>query len=260
MDDLDAAVALVYAQPPAGFVGARSALVRELKAAKRKEDAARVAALRRPTKLAWALGQAVRSAPEAAAAFFAAVAALADPDDLRRRTAELRGAVSDLVAAVEGVDPGDATAAFLGVAADPEATTALRLGRLAEIPAAGGFGGLGLGGGEPTPDDAGAPASAAAPTEPTEPDRAGDTLDEGAEAAAQREREEREERARAERLAALEVERAEAGAAELAAVQEVEAAEVALEAAEARLAGARRELERARATLAAVDDRSGDEG
>ena len=44
MDDLDADVALVYAQPPSGFVAARSALVKELKSAKRKDDAASVAA------------------------------------------------------------------------------------------------------------------------------------------------------------------------------------------------------------------------
>jgi hypothetical protein len=143
VDDLDDAIGLVYAQEPTGFVTARNTLVKELKAAKRKEDAAQVAALRRPTKLAWAMGAAVRSEPSAAASFQDAVAALAASGaDIRARTADLRKAVQALsaAAAVHGVDAGDAEAGFLAVAADPEAATALRQGRLADVPAAGGFG------------------------------------------------------------------------------------------------------------------------
>lgn len=181
MDDLDAAIALVYAQPPSGFVTARGALVKELKAAKRKEDAAAITALRRPTKQAWAVGEAVRRAPEPAAAYFAAIEALSGPGgDLRQRTADLRTAVTALVEAIEGVDGGDATAALLATAADPGATDALRRGRLAEVPVAGGFGGLSLGVGPAAPpqeaDDGDAagdgPAASAGPPEATAPDDA----------------------------------------------------------------------------------------
>jgi hypothetical protein len=259
VDDLDEAIALVYAQPPSGFVAARAALVKQLKADKCKDEAARVAALRRPTKLAWAIGDAVRRAPEPAKAFFAAVAGLEEPGaDLRQRTAELRKAIGGLVDAIEDVDPGAATAALLATAADPEAGTALRLGRLAEVPAGGGFGGLTL-----VPEAAAAAPSRAEPQErggegPASGDRATDTEPD------ERERQEREDEAkrqRAERLERLRAERQEAAAAEDAAAHRVEAARAAVEEAQAELERATRELDEARkaasAAAAALDEAAG---
>ena len=250
MDDLDAAVALVYAEPPAGFVAARAALVKELKAAKRKEDAARVAALRRPTKQAWALGEAVRRAPEAAAAFFDAVADLAQPGaDLRQRTNDLRAATSALVDAAGDVDPGEATAAFLAVAADPDATDALHRGRLAEVPAAGGFGGLTLG-----PVEAFVPAPATADEAPAGPqEQAGEPA--AAASTAEGERQEAAARARAERIAALAAERDRAVEAEDVAARLAQAAQVAVDEAEAELARARSALEDARRVATAAAER-----
>ncbi len=258
MDDLDAAVALVYAQPPSGFVAARTALVKELKAAKRKKDATEVAALRRPTKQAWALGEAVRRAPEAAAALFAAVAALANPDgDLRQRANDLRAVTGALVESAGGLDPGEATAALLAVAADPEATEALRRGRLAEVPATGGFGGLssdlapvphpveadgadGADGG----DDAG---TGAAPVPGDEESRGSANAD--------RERQEAEARARAEHLAALAAERDRAAEEEEAAARWVDTARGAVDEAEAELARASSALAAARMAAAAASER-----
>lgn len=250
MDDLDDAIALVYAQPPSGFVAARTALVKELKAAERKHDAAAVAVLRRPTKLAWALGEAIRRAPEAGAAFFSAIDALAEPGgDLRRRTADLRSAVASLVAAVEDVDPGEATAAFLATAADPGATADLRRGRLAELPATGGFGGLGFGlDPGPIQGEAGhAAAEAGAPRGAVEEeDEDSDATGRAAAEAAERERREQEARAQAEKLAALESERDAAAAAEAAAAERVEAARAVLVNAQAELDQATRALGDAR--------------
>lgn len=255
MDDLDAAVAVVYAQPPSGFVAARTALVKELKAAKRKEDATEVAALRRPTKQAWALGEAVRRAPEAAAAFFSAVAALAHPDgDLRQRTNDLRAATGALVEAAGDLDPGEATAALLAVAADPGATGALRRGRLAEVPASGGFGGLSSDPATvPDPveadgaDDADDPRTGAAPVP-------GDDGSRGS-AGADRERQEAEARARADHLAALVTERDRAVEEEEAAARRAEAAQGAVDEAEAELARASSALAAARTAAAAASER-----
>jgi len=247
VDDLESAIAHIYAEPPSGFVAARAALVKELKAAKRKGDAATVASLRRPTKLAWALGEAARQAPEAAAAFFAAVSALAQPDvDLRRRTTDLRGAVSDLVRAVEHSDTAEVTAALLATAADTSATADLRLGRLAEVPAAGGFGSSLIVGDESS--DAQEVRSGdeglAEEEEAVEADGSP-----GEDEAAARSRNEQEARIRAAHVAALEAETGEAARAEATAIRRVEAAHAALQEAQAELAAATCALEAARRRL-----------
>jgi len=252
VEDLNAAVALLYAQAPAGFVKARAALVKELKAVKRKEDAAEVARLRRPTKQAWALGEAVRRTPEEASEFFAAVAALAEPaGDFRQRTRALRAATAALTEATETMDPGEATAALLATAADPAATDALRLGRLAEVPAVGGFGGFGGVGGvdlgsapdAPAPRDAAGagaeqPESAGGSESAAEPE-----AERCRQWAAERERQEAEARAKTAHLAGLEAERDRTLDAEDALGQRVEAAQAAV-------AETQAELDRATGALA----------
>lgn len=55
--DLDAGVDELYATAPSGFVAARDDLARRLRVAGRREDAAAVKRLRRPTVAAWALNQ-----------------------------------------------------------------------------------------------------------------------------------------------------------------------------------------------------------
>ena len=52
MDDLDDRLDALYAGPPGEFIATRNALAKALKADGQDEEAARVAALRRPTKLA----------------------------------------------------------------------------------------------------------------------------------------------------------------------------------------------------------------
>jgi len=259
VEELSAAVARIYAELPSAFVAARAALVKEPKAAKRKEDAALVAALRRPTKQAWALGEAVRRAPEAASGFFAAVAALSQPTgDVRHRTTDLRVATATLVGAVAAMDPGEATGALLAIAADPVATDALRVGRLSEVPSGGGFGGLTL---MPEPSDQ--PEHAVDPTaqlrasaaeEAAGGDGAGDD-EPGTPRDAEREQREGEDRARAERIAALGAERDRAVAAEGTAARRVELAQTAADEAQAELVGATQELAGARAESAEASRR-----
>ncbi len=66
----------LYALPHDGFVAARDALAKALRAAGQREDAARVRQLRRPGVAAWALNQVARRDTEAVAALVAAGAEL----------------------------------------------------------------------------------------------------------------------------------------------------------------------------------------
>lgn len=59
-----AAVTELYAGPPAEFVSRRTELVRAAKAARQKDAATQIGALRKPSVAAWALNQVVRSRPE----------------------------------------------------------------------------------------------------------------------------------------------------------------------------------------------------
>ena len=59
-DGLAAATEELYALDPADFVGARTELVRRLRAGKQRELAAAVAKLRRPSPAAWAVNRLVR--------------------------------------------------------------------------------------------------------------------------------------------------------------------------------------------------------
>ena len=201
MDDIDARLDTLFAGAPAGFTGARDALARELRAEGRVEDAERVRALRRPSKLAAEINRLVREAPDRVEALLGAEAELAeaqgrivagagDADALRRAEAAESAALDAF--------PGDAAIrAALRFAARSEAERDdLRRGRLTRDPAAG--------------DEAGGPF-ALGPAQPrATPAREGPPVDELAEAraaraarAADRDDDAQEERLRAA-IAALE--------------------------------------------------------
>jgi hypothetical protein len=101
----------LYALDPTEFTAARNALAKELKAAGRKDEAAVVAALRRPPATAWALNQVARHDPdlvttalEAGSRLRAATDAAmgGDASGLRDASAEERAASGALVAAAAG--------------------------------------------------------------------------------------------------------------------------------------------------------------
>jgi len=96
----------LFATAPAEFVAARNALVKKLKAAKRRGDANAVGKLRRPGWPDWALNAVAREAPALVSEFAAAA------DELRTAQA----------AAIEGRDGPDLRTALRGLRA---ATTAL---------------------------------------------------------------------------------------------------------------------------------------
>jgi hypothetical protein len=170
--DLEHAIARVYGGPPEGFVGGRSDLAKELRAAGRREDAARVKGLRKPSRMAWALDAAALDAADAMGRLEAAVdgvrAAQSSGRDLRGAIGELRAAVRFLAdaaaaGAAERGHPVDGAAlvnAILAVIADAAAFDALRASRLVDIPEAGGLDLL----------TAGWPAAGAADATRVEPD------------------------------------------------------------------------------------------
>jgi hypothetical protein len=150
-DDVDAAVAALYAGPPDEFVAGRDALVRSLRAAARRDDAAAVKALRRPKAVARALNAARRHDPAAVADLVRAADAVGHAQqgggDVRTALDALRAAeraVTDAALAAtaggeRGVDAAATGAAVRAVLADPDALAALHAGRLVEVPAGGGF-------------------------------------------------------------------------------------------------------------------------
>ena len=104
MEEADA----LYEVRPEEFVEARTALAKELRRAGRRDDAAAVAKLRRPSVAAWALNQVARQAPDVVEAAVAAGAALraatdravaGDAGELRSATAAERVAANAVVKA-----------------------------------------------------------------------------------------------------------------------------------------------------------------
>lgn len=128
-------VAELYAVDPDAFVDARNRLVKELRAAGRREEAAQVAKLRRPPPATWALNQVSRRRPELVDAVLDAGALLrdamedalaGDPSGIRRSQSAERQAIDAAVAA----------AATVLDEAGRAATDALRLRMAASLRAA----------------------------------------------------------------------------------------------------------------------------
>jgi hypothetical protein len=110
----DDVVDRLYGLPHDAFVAERDAQVKELRAAGRRDEAAAVKALAKPTVAAWAVNQAVRSQARAAAGLWKAGNALAAAQDavlagkgsgadLRAATERERGALDPLVEAARGL-------------------------------------------------------------------------------------------------------------------------------------------------------------
>jgi hypothetical protein len=250
----------LYDLEPSAFTAARNALAKQLRADGRREDAAAVAGLRRPSLVAWALNQVARRRPDevAAAVDSAATVATAQQEllaggaasGLREAIAAHRRATAAVVgAAAERAGEGhrDALTATLDAAlADPGLTERLRAGTLAEtLEAPAGFG-FGLGTEPPTSvprrSRRGGPA-------PARPAAGADAPDEDAAAADARAR--AEERRRLERL---EQEIVAAGQAVAGCERDLQAAEEEVAAAEAEVARARTRLGAAHEARGEADD------
>jgi hypothetical protein len=141
MDDLDSRLDALFAGPPGEFTAGRDALARQLRADGQAEDADRVRALRRPSRLAAEINHLVRDDPARIAALLAAEAELGRAQDRvvsgEDGAAALRTAESSEAAALDAFPGGPAIHAALRFAARSEAQReALTRGRLVQDPAA----------------------------------------------------------------------------------------------------------------------------
>jgi hypothetical protein len=131
----------LYALPGADFVAARDALARELAKDGRKDDAAAVRALRRPTQAAEVLNAIARGERKRVDKLVKAGHALrtalerGDRTKVEKARAEISDTTEALVEAARAHGGGervvnDVTATLRAAAADDEAATQLRAGRL----------------------------------------------------------------------------------------------------------------------------------
>src|SRR5678815_344515 len=97
--ELETAVVAVYRAPLEEFVSRRDALAKELRAAKRREDAERVKALRKPSRVAWVLDNTLHEDPASVEQLAAAISAAQSGTDMRTTLESIRAAIRDVAAA-----------------------------------------------------------------------------------------------------------------------------------------------------------------
>jgi hypothetical protein len=159
---LDEELDRLYGMPPDEFVGARDALAKELRTEGRRDDAATVKALRRPSVAAWAVNQIGRRHPSQVDALLEAgvelrkaqrraLSGVAGAGGLREAGETRRKAVRELVGHAQAIlsEAGHVSTATLdavqgtleAASVDEEAGRAVREGRLTkEFPTPAGFG------------------------------------------------------------------------------------------------------------------------
>lgn len=138
-------VAALLALPPEEFVAARTARVRALRAEGARVEATALAAVRKPNRLTWAVGEVGRRHPVEVAEVLAAAtelaAAQAGGGGARQALRRFRSAVDALAARAPDVDPAlDPAAVGLAlrtVLADPSARQEWAEGRLLTLPSGG---------------------------------------------------------------------------------------------------------------------------
>src|SRR3954468_6143473 len=132
----------LYRGPLEEFVSRRAALVKELRAAKRREDADTVKALRKPSRMAWVLDSIVHEDSSALAGLDAALQHAQSGADLRSALDAVKAAVRDLAAigarvavrAGQPVEPSAVMTALYAVIGDASALESLRSGELVDVP------------------------------------------------------------------------------------------------------------------------------
>ncbi len=254
VDDLEARLDALFAGEPGEFTAARTALVKDLRAAGEREEAERVGALRRPTKLATELNRLAREEPDALEAAIAAEEALARAQEAmlggRAGADELTAAAQAEGAAIAALSGDVAVRAAIRAAARREGEREqMRRGRLSHDPEPDLGAGL-LGGQAPPPPPRAAPARTPRRARGEEPEPEPDEGASGDELAAQRAKRAAAKReaelAEARELAATATVNADGARARLSEAREArEAAERAREEAEAEAARVTAELEEA---------------
>jgi hypothetical protein len=142
----------LYGLPLEQFIAERTVLVRALRAEKRREEAAAVNSLRKPSVAAWAVNQLVRTRAAETSKLFEAgdrlhelqsalLSGSGDPASLKNASERIRIAVDELVSLATGLlsqDGNELTQATLdrvadtlqAAALDPEARVSIAAGRL----------------------------------------------------------------------------------------------------------------------------------
>jgi hypothetical protein len=148
--ELETALLAVYRGPLEEFVSRRDALVKQLRADKRREDADRVKTLRKPSRTAWVLDSIVHEDPASIEQLTAAITAaqtVQSGADLRVALDNVRTAIRDVAAAgarvaIRAGQPIDASTLVTAVHAvigETSAFSDFRAGRLVDVPDGGGL-------------------------------------------------------------------------------------------------------------------------
>lgn len=145
--DLASAIVAVYQAPFEEFVTRRDALAKQLGAEQRRDDAALVKALRKPSRMAWTLNRVAREDPKSIDRLGTAIAGAQTATDLRTALETVKEAVRAVAAvgarvAVRGghpIEPNAIAMAVHAIIGDAGATTEFRAGRLVDVPEGGGL-------------------------------------------------------------------------------------------------------------------------
>jgi hypothetical protein len=145
--DLATAILAVYQAPLEEFVSRRDALAKELRAAKRRDDAALVKTLRKPSRIAWSLDAVMREDPSSVEQLEAAIHDAQTGDELRTALESVKEAVRAVAAAGSRVavragrpvDPNALAMAVHAIIGDATAFAEMRAGRLVDVPEGGGL-------------------------------------------------------------------------------------------------------------------------
>lgn len=145
--DLATAIFAVYQSPLEDFISRRDALAKQLRTDKRPTDAALVKALRKPSRMAWALDGVIHEDPSSIERLAAAIGEAQAGADLRTALETVKEAVRAVAAvgsrvavrAGHPVEPNALAAAVHAIIGDASAFAALRQGRLSDVPQGGGL-------------------------------------------------------------------------------------------------------------------------
>ena len=145
--ELATAIVAVYRAPLEAFIGRRDELAKQLRAEKRRDDAALVKALRKPSRIAWTLDGVVHEDPASIDRLAAAIAEAQTGADLRVALDGVKDAVRAVAAAgarvavraEHPIEPSVLVTAVQAIIGDEGAFAELRAGRLVDVPEGGGL-------------------------------------------------------------------------------------------------------------------------
>jgi len=145
--DLATDILGLYQAPFEEFVSARDALVKRLRAEKRRDDAALVKSLRKPSRMAWILDHIAGEDPQSIERLGAAIAEAQTAADLRSALEMVKEAVRAVAAvgaraavrAGHPIEPNAIATAIHAVIGDASAFAEFRAGRLVDVPEGGGL-------------------------------------------------------------------------------------------------------------------------